>query len=37
MLAREDLLLSLVGRQLLESFLSVIHELIAQVEALEEV
>jgi transposase len=36
-LAREDLALGLVGQQLLESFLSVIDELTAQIEALEEV
>ena len=36
-LAREDLAIGLVGQQLLESFLSVIDELTAQIEALEEV
>jgi transposase len=36
-LAGEDLALGLVGQQLMESFLSVIDELTAQIEALEEV
>jgi transposase len=35
-LAGEDLSLGLVGRQLLESFLSLIGELTAQIKALEE-